>query len=509
MRRSSRAFAIVLGVLTLQSTTAVPGAAQAAAGGSPLPGLDAYVEASMREWHVPGLALAIVRNDSVIFARGYGTTEAGGGTPVDENTLFAIASTTKAMTAAALGMLVDDGRVAWDDPVTRHLPWFQLGDPWVSRGLTVRDLLTHRAGLARSDQLWIAAPFDRAEVLRRARHLPTAAGFRAEYGYNNIMYIAAGEVVGAAAGTTWDDFLDERLFRPLGMTRSTSRAATVETRDNVATSHVLVDGRAVAVPRRNYDIIGGAGGVFSSVRDMAQWIRLHLGGGVYDGQRLLEAATVREMHTPHTVIRGDTVSERLFPNTHFRAYGLGWMLQDYHGRKMVYHSGSINFTRTQVGMIPEAGVGVVVITNLSTSNLQLALMYRILDELLGLPPRDWNAEYLALAERAETRSAEQTRTVEEARVRGTRPSLEAQRYAGTYTSDVYGETRLAWEDGRLVLRYAPDYTADLSHWHYDTFRAVWRRTGFGRAFVTFALDSRGRVATMNVDGLGEFRRTPD
>jgi CubicO group peptidase (beta-lactamase class C family) len=353
MRRSSRALAVVFGVVALQSATVAAGSAQPARGAAPLPGLDAYVEAAMRDWQVPGLALAIVRNDSVIYARGYGTTEAGGGSPVDEHTLFAIASTTKAMTAAALGMLVDEGRVAWDDPVTRHLPSFQLGDPWVSRGLTVRDLLTHRAGLARSDQLWIAAPFDRAEILRRARHLPTAAGFRSEYGYNNIMYIAAGEVVGAAAGTTWDDFLDERLFGPLGMTRSTSRAATVATRDNVASSHVMVDGRVVPVPRRNYDNIGGAGGVFSSAWDMAQWIRLHLGGGAYDGRRLIEAGTVREMHTPHTVIRGDTVSERLFPDTHFRAYGLGWMLQDYRGRKMVYHSGSINWTRTQVGMIPE------------------------------------------------------------------------------------------------------------------------------------------------------------
>jgi hypothetical protein len=240
---------------------------------------------------------------------------------------------------------------------------------------------------------------------------------------------------------------------------------------------------------------------------MAQWLRLHLGGGVYDGRRLLKPATVRELHTPHTVIRSDTLTERLFPTTHFRAYGLGWILQDYHGRKLVHHSGSINFTRTQVGMIPEAGVGVVVITNLASSTLQLALMLRILDALVGLPTRDWSAEYLELARRADARSAAQTRETEAARIRGTRPSLALDGYAGRYVSDLYGEMMLELENDRLVLRYAPDYVADLEHWHHDTFRAAWRRTGFGRAFITFALDARGRAAVMNVDGFGEFRRS--
>jgi CubicO group peptidase (beta-lactamase class C family) len=293
------------------------------------------------------------------------------------------------------------------------------------------------------------------------------------------------------------------------MTRSTTRAAVVETRENVASSHIQVDGRVHAVPRRNYDNIGGAGAVFSSAWDMAQWVRLQLGGGEFEGRRLLEAETVREMHTPHTVIRGDSVLERLFPTTNFRAYGLGWILQDHHGRKLVQHSGSINWTRTQVGMIPAERVGVVVIANLNTSNLQLAVMHRVLDGLLGLPPRDWSAEYLELARRADERAAASRHEVEAARVTGTRPSLDLERYAGVYTSDLFGEMRLSLDGNRLVIDYAPDYVADVEHWHHDTFRANWRRTGFGHAFVTFALDARGRIATMNVDGLGEFRRTPD
>jgi CubicO group peptidase (beta-lactamase class C family) len=498
MRRRSVVTAVVLLVLI---TLPLPVGAQPA----PLRGLDAYVERAMRDWEVPGLAIAVVRRDSVIFARGYGVRELGGSNRVDEHTRFAIASTSKAFTTAALGMLVDEGRLRWNDPVAEHLPGLVLQDPWLSRELTVRDLVTHRAGLSRCDNLWIAAPFDRAEVLRRVRYLP-ASSFRADYGYNNLMYIAAGEVVGAASGTSWDDFLAQRIFAPLGMTRSTTRTAVVDAGDNVASSHTKSDGAVVIMAGRNYDNIGGAGAVWSSAHDMAQWIRLHLGGGTYGARQLLRPETVKELHTPQVVMGADSVAERMFPGTSFRAYGLGWNLLDYHGRKLVHHSGSINFTRTHVGMIPSDGIGVVIIANLSTSNLQQALMYRVLDALLGLPARDWSAEYLELLRRSEEASARQARAVDSARVADTRPSLAIDAYAGTYANDVFGELRIAVEDGRLVLSYAPDYVADLVHWHHDTFRGQWRRTGFGRAFVTFSLNTRAQAASVHLEGFGEFRR---
>ena len=499
-----RIFRIVPLVLALALPWLCPAATFGQA--APLDGLDAYIERTMPQWEVPGLAIAVVKDDSVIFARGYGVRELGRPEPVDENTLFAIASTTKAMTAAALGMLVDEGKLDWDDPVTQHLPGFQAGDSYVTREFTVRDLLTHRSGLGRNDNLWIASPFPRAEIIRRARFLPEAGRFRADYGYNNIMFITAGEIVGAVSGTSWDDFVARRIFQPLGMTRSTTRADTVEARDNVSASHTRDNGRVIAAPRRDYDEIGGAGAVFSSAQEMAQWIRLQLGHGTYQGKRLLADSTVEEMHTPQTLIRSDSVGERLFPDTNFRAYGLGWFLQDYKGRKLVSHSGSLNWTRTQVGMIPSANIGVVVISNLSSSDLQLALMYRVLDTLLGEPPRDWSAEYLALSERARQRSNEETREVEAARQTGTQPSRALGEYVGSYTDELYGEMTIGVEDGQLVLRYSPDYVADLEHWQHDTFRAVWRRAGFGRSFVTFSLDPRGRVAEMQVEDFGEFER---
>jgi len=483
--------------------TAAPAARARSA--DPLAGLDAYIEQARRAWEIPGLAIAIVRDDSVIFARGYGVREHGRDAPVDEHTLFAIASTTKAFTVAALGMLVDEGALNWDDPVRKHLPGFELQDPYVTRNVTIRDLLTHRVGVAREDNVWIASPFDRPEIIRRLRHLDQVNGFRHGYSYNNLMYMVAGEVVAAAADTSWDAFVEERLFRPLGMTRTTSRFDVVQTRDNVSSSHIRSGGQIIVMDRRNYDALGPAGSIFSSVWDMAQWIRLHLNGGVYEGKRLLKKETIEEMHTPQVVIRMDSVTRRMFPTQNFSAYGLGWRLHDYHGRKVVQHTGSVNYTRTQVGMIPSEGIGVVVIANLSSSELQTALMYRVFDLLLGLPETDWSAEYLALEQRSRTSASAGAAEAEvKAAQRG--PSLPLDAYTGVYSDSLYGDVTVALEDGRLVLRYSPDYVADLEHWRFDTFRGRWRSRGFGQTTVTFGLDSRGRVRSLELQGFTTFRR---
>lgn len=494
-------------LLLLLAAPAAPAAL--AAQPAPLRGLDAYIERALREWEVPGLALAVVRGDSVIYARGYGVRELGRPERVDEHTVFAVASTTKAMTAAALGMLVDEKKLDWDDPVSRHFPGFQLYDPYVTRELTVRDLLTHRSGLARGDLLWWASPHDRAEVLRRVRHLRPSWSFRAQYGYQNIMYLAAGEVLGHAAGRSWDDFLAERLFRPLGMMRSNTSVRALAGLENVATPHVRIDGRVQPVAWRNVDNVGAAGAVNSSAHDMAQWIRLNLGRGSYGGRRLLSEAVIREMQTPQTVIRADTLAERLYPHTHLRAYGLGWTVQDYRGHKMVQHGGALDGMRTHLIMIPERAIGVVAIANAAPTDLHVAVAYRVIDALLGAPARDWSRDLLEVAERQRRRAEQRQDSIARARVTGTRPSLPLERYAGTYADAMYGEMQVAFEDGRLVLRFGPEYVGDLEHWHFDTFRAVWRDPAMGRAFVTFALGAGGDVETMRVESFGDLRRSPD
>jgi CubicO group peptidase (beta-lactamase class C family) len=494
-------------VLAMATPTAAAAVAIPQPAGHPLAGLDAYVESAMAAWDIPGFALAVVQGDSILYTRGYGTTARGpGGTPVTPNTLFAIASTSKAFTTAAIAMLVDEGRLAWDDKVTDHLPDFALSDPWVTRELTVRDLVTHRVGVARLDNLWIASPFDRAEILRRARHLPQVDGFRSTYGYNNILYIVAGELVAALTGQSWDDVMEDRLFGPLGMTRSTSRTAVVEARPDVAEPHTRVDEVVRVIPRRDYDAIGGAGAIWSSATDMAQWIRLHLNDGAFEGATLISAGQMAEMQRPVTVMPIDSTARRMHPTNHFSAYALGWRVQDLHGRRLVHHSGSINYTRTHVAIVPEEGIGVVAMANLSSSNLQLAITHWILDALQGRTPEDWSAQYLELDARSASASARSAEALAAARIPDAPPALPLAAYTGDFEDALFGDLRITEEGGRLVLHYSPEYIADLEPWHQDMFRATWRRPGAGTTFVTFHLDTRGRVRSAAVDGFATFTR---
>jgi len=484
-----------------------PAAARAQPG--PLRGLDGYVERAMREWEVPGVAIAVVKNDSVVFARGYGVREIGRPARVDEHTLFAVASTTKAMTAAALGMMVDAKRVRWDDPVVRHFPALQLHDAYATRELTVRDLLTHRSGLPRGDLLWWASPYDRTEVLQRVRHLRPASSFRSGYGYQNIMYLAAGEMLGGLAGGTWDDFLAERLFRPLGMTRSNTSVARLAGMDNVATPHERIDGRMQPVAWRSFDNVGAAGAVNSSAWDMAQWIRLNLNRGTFGGRRLLSEDVIREMQTPQTIVRADTLAERLYPEVNFRAYGLGWSLQDFRGVKMVHHGGALDGMRTHLAMLPSENLGVVVIANAAPSSIHVALMYRVLDAYLDAPRRDWSRDLLAVANRQRADSEKRERDRESARVAATRPSLPLEGFAGVYADSLFGEMKVAEEGGRLVLRFGSSYIGDLEHWHYDTFRVSWRDRTMGRAMATFGMSPEGKIKSMAIEDFADFRRAAD
>ena len=469
-------------------------------------GIDAYVEQVRREWNAPGIAVAVVKDDRVVLERGYGVRRLGDGEPVDAHTLFAIASTTKAFTAAALAMLVDEGRLRWNDRVADVLPGFRLFEPYASQEIRVRDLLSHRSGLPRGDALWYASPFDRAEVLRRARLLEPASGFRAVYGYQNIMFVAAGEVVEAVTDTTWDDFLRARIFEPIGMRRTRTTVRGLEDLGNLATPHGLIEDAVVPIPWRNFDNVGGAGSIVSSVHDMAQWIRLQLGGGVYEGRRLISDSAMREMRTAQTAIRTSPDDERLFPETHLRAYGLGWFLEDYRGHLVVRHSGSLDGMRTHVVLLPEEGLGVVVMANLAESRVPQAVAWWILDRYLPPRERDWSAVLLEEVRRERARADSAERRLEAERRRGTVPTHPLPELAGRYESAIYGMALVELRDGTLHLAIGPSYMGALEHWHLNTFRATWDDRYLGRDFVSFELDRMGRVATLDVAGFGPFGR---
>ena len=471
-------------------------------------GFDAYAEKALRDWRAPGAAIAVVKNDSVIFARGYGVRELGKTDPVDANTIFGIASTTKAFTAGALGILVDEKKVSWDAPVTKYLPWFQIEGPYITREVAVRDLLTHRTGLPRGDRLWYASGFSRTEVLHRVRRLEPNWSFRSRYGYQNIMFMAAGEVAAAASGKSWDDLVREKIFTPLGMTRTTTTIRALPAMQDVSMPHELRNDTVYVIPWRNMDNLGPAGSMNSSANDLAQWLRMQLHDGVYAGKRVMSDSVVEEMHTPQTVIRMSDESRKLYDDTHFMAYGLGWSLRDYHGRLLITHGGVIDGMRTEIGMAPEDSLAIVVLANLDGTNLPTALLYRALDAYMGAPERDWSRLLLDARDKSEARSDSTRRAFEADRVANTRPSLPLESYAGVYSDSMYEDIEVKYDGKSLVATMGPSYTGDLSHWHFDTFKVTWRDPSLGSSYFTFVLGPAGKVTDLEMRNMGDFKRMP-
>lgn len=479
---------------------------------APLQGFDDYLNQALKDWEVPGLAIAIIKNDSIVLAKGYGVRKLGDPTPVDERTLFAIGSSSKAFTAAGLAMLADEGKLKWDDPATKYLPGFQLFDPYATRELTVRDMLTHRSGLERGDLLWYGSAYDRDEIMRRVRFLKPTWSLRSHFGYQNIMYLTAGQIIPKVTGKSWDDFIKERIFTPLGMTATSTSITTLKNSDDVATPHGKFDDKVQPLAWRNIDNIGPAGSINSNVTDMAQWVRLQLGSGKYKTEQLISSGAVKEMHMPQTVIRLEGVIEKLNPETHFMSYGMGWFLQDYRGRKVVQHGGNIDGMTALVAMMPEEKLGLVILTNMNGTSLPTAIMYRVFDAFLQAPPRDWSADLLKSIKAQEALASGAEKKTEADRVKGTNPSLAIAKYAGNYTNEMYGDAKVTEENGKLVFSYGA-LTGDMEHWNFDTFRAVMRQHQLGKAFVTFTLNAQGKVDEMKlvVPQAGDiaFKLAPD
>lgn len=476
---------------------------------APGPDFDDYVNKAIKDWGVPGVAIAIVKDDRIVFSKGFGVRELNKPALVDDQTLFAIGSSSKAFTAASIGMLVDDNKLKWDDPATKYLAGFQLFDPYSTRELTIIDLLSHRSGLTRGDQLWYATAYDRNEVLRRVRYLKPTWSFRARYGYQNIMFLAAGQIIPSITGKTWDDFVRERIFIPLGMKSSNTSIKAFTSSSNVASPHAKIADVVQVVNWRLIDNIGPAGSINSNVQDMAQWLRLHLGDGVYQGQRLLTSATIKEMQTPQTIIRLEGTQKSLYPEAHFLNYGLGWFLSDYRGRKIVEHGGAIDGMRAAVAMIPEEKLGVVILTNLNGAVLPQALFYKVFDFYLNAPQRDWSSEMLKVQKGLEDQARTAEQKTESERVKGTSPSLPLEKYAGTFQNEMYGESKVTFENAKLVVRYGPNFVGELEHWNYDSFRVKWRDSMQGKGFVNFKLNTQGRAEVLTLEGLADFTRVPE
>jgi CubicO group peptidase (beta-lactamase class C family) len=467
--------------------------------------IDRYIAAAQQAWEVPGLAVAIVKDGRTVHAKGYGVRDLGRGGAVDEHTLFAIASNTKAFTAATLAILVDEGRLRWDDRVQDHLPWFQLYDPYVSREMRIRDLLSHRSGLGTfsGDLLWYGTGYSAEDVVRRARHVPQAGSFRASYGYSNLMFIAAGEVVRQVTGEPWEVFVQRRILQPVGMRRTVLTTDSLPRRENVASPHGPAGDEVVPFAWYNWDAMVAAGGIISSVSEMAEWLKLQLNSGVTSGGdtifRPAQARVMWTMHTPQSVSAG---SREMYPSTNFRGYGLGWALNDYHGRFIASHGGGYDGMYSRVVLVPQENLGIVVLTN-SMTGISTAIANHIVDEYLGAEPRDWSG--ILLPRERQSSTAENARRAAAVRqtVPNTSPSLPLSAYAGTYGGAMYGDASVTLEGGRLVLRLLPnpDFVADLRHLQFDTFVIEWRRAWpwFGAGTAQFLLSPAGRVTELKLD----------
>ena len=486
-------------LLLLAQLAAAPLPAQA------LSGLEGYIERTMREWGIPGVAVAVVQGDSLIYAKGFGVHRLGGATTVTPQTVFAIGSMSKSFTAAALGTLVDEGRIGWDDPVVARLPGFAMADPAVTAEITIRDLLSHRTGLPGENLVFWGSGLSRAEVVRRLRYLPLRSRPRTEFEYQNLGFITAGEVIAAVTGQSWDDAVRQRIFTPLGMVSAGTRLADLERLPDVATPHAKLDGRVQPIPWLDLANGGAAGSITANVLDMAKYARMQLRQGRFGERRVFSDSVARQMHAGAMIIPLKSFFGLLSPDAQLIQYGLGWILQDYHGRLIVSHGGQTDGMHGNLALLPAFDIGVVVLTNSSLFGYPIAISYRIFDSFLGRPEQDWSAEFqrrLAPANAAPPAGGP-------VRVAGTSPTINASELPGLYRQAYLGDAVVTMADGKLQLELL-GRRAPLEHWHYDTYRAMWQdpMARLALALVSFDRAGSGRVRALRFDGVGEFLRQP-
>ncbi len=477
--------------------------------------LDAYVESVRAAFDVPGIAVAVVEDGEVVLARGWGQREQGRPERVDAHTMFAIASNTKAFTSAALSMLADEGKLKLEDRVIDHLPWFRMADPYVTREMRIRDLLVHRSGLGlgAGDLLfWPTTTYGNREVAERLRDVPLSGGFRERYAYDNILYGVAQLVVEQASGQSYEQFLRTRIFQPLGMRETRYNSDALKPGDNVATGHAKADfTRLEPAPRMTWSNVAGAGGLYASVSDMARWMNMHLAGGTYRDAQGREQVLFKperqkamwSLVTPMPIAE-PKVEALKAARPNFLGYGEGWMVSDFQGRKLVWHTGGWPGMVSRVTLVPERKLGVVVLTNQEVGAAFNAITMKVLDAYLADSGTDWLAAYRAQVAQAQDDADARWRMLQEARDAASRPSLPLEQYAGTLRDPWYGDVTVAKEGAGLVLRFSrtPALVGDLEHWQHDTFVVRWRERWLNAdAFLTFALKPDGDIREARMEAI--------
>ena len=464
--------------------------------------LDAYFEKAAKDWGIPGMSVGIVKDGNIVFSKGYGVLEIGKPGKPDGNTLYAIASNSKAFTSAIIAMLVQEGKLNWDDKVQKYLPYFELYDPFVSRETTIKDLLCHRVGLGTfsGDVIWYKSDLTSEEIIKRLKYLPNQFNFRDGFGYSNVMYITAGEVIKTVTGKTWGQNVQERILNPNKMDRTIYSLSKLPEKGNFATPHAFEGEKNIPIPYVNWEEIGALGGIISSVNDIGNWMIFNMNNGIVGTDTLLTPESRNIIWKMHNTYNVDLTK----PNdnkTHFGGYGLGWGIADFHGRLRVSHTGGYDGMISAVTMIPDEKLGVVVLSN-GMNPPTSAITNYVLNAFLGLEEKDWSSEML---EKNKKRQAEDKRISERIglRVSGTKPSLPIEKYAGIYNAPIYGKIEVKMENGnlRLYFEHTPELSANLEHWHYDVWKINWDKTQalFPFGTVKFNMTNNLEITGMDFD----------
>ena len=493
-----RNFALILVVLAFAGTVAAQSI------DDKVREIDAYAQKVIDTHGGPGMAIAVVKDDKVVLSKGYGVRELNKPAKVDENTLFAIASNSKAFTTASLAILVDEKKIGWDDKVSKYLPDFQMYDPWVTSELTIRDIVTHRVGLDTfsGDLLWYETTYSADDILKRVKYLKPVSSFRTRYGYQNLMFIAAGKIIEKVSGKPWCTFVRERILDPLGMQRTTCGFGNLG--DNAAMPHnESYGGKLRPLPHGNVNGGYGAVALNSSVNDLSRWVRTQLGKGKFEGKQIFSEIQSWNLHQPYLSQQISENGWRGNPTRHFSGVASGWFVYDYQGRKIINHSGGLDGMLSYTVLIPEENAGFVVLTNNESPSF-IVMMNKIRDVLVNAPARDWNAEALKQRDQQKANAEAETKRVDATRITGTKPTLALSAYTEKYSDKMYGDITVTEENGKLVMRFlpAPNFVADLEHWHYDTWVIKWRPTvsyNFPRGFVTFTIDKNGKTDELKID----------
>jgi CubicO group peptidase (beta-lactamase class C family) len=475
------------------------------------PEIDSLVNLTMKVFNVPGIAVAVVKDDKVIHMKGYGVSSIATGKKTDENTLFAIASNSKAFTSAALGILIDEGKLTWNTRVIDIIPEFRLYNPYVTEDFNIKDLLTHRSGLglgAGDLMMWPdSASFSRQDIINNLRYLKQTSSFRTKYDYDNLLYIVAGVVVERVSGTTWEEFIEERIMQPLGMTMSAASINRLKDRTNIIDAHVPVNGVLQVVAKHESDVHNPAGGIFSSVADMSRWVIMQMNNGKYGkdfDKQIFSEEVHREMWTPQ-IIR--SLEENNTYNTRFSMYGLGWGLTDEKGYLQVGHSGTLAGVVTKVTLLPELKLGIIVFTNQQTEAAYNSIMNTIKDSYFGIKGADRVQELheKVLHDRAEAKKVtdEVWAKIDEQMKKGT-TNMNPDRFAGTYTDKWFGDIIISSVNGKLRFNSvkSPRLRGDMLYYTGNTYIVKWDdRTLDADAYVVFALDKDGKPSSITMEAI--------